>query len=84
MTSFFGLGSSNNTRNNNNNNNNNRQRRNINTYPNRNADTIREMNSNEISLPKLVKCRSKFNCNLWGRDDLLGLCTYAIVNMILD
>ena len=29
----------------------------------------------EISLPKLVKCKSKFNCNLWGRDDLLGLCT---------
>ena len=42
MTSFFGLGSSNNRRNNNNNNNNNRQRRNINTYPNRNADTIRK------------------------------------------
>ena len=75
MTSFFGLGSSDNRRNNNNNNNNNRQRRNINTYPNRNDDTIREMDSNEISLPKLVKCRSKFNCNLWGRDDLLGLCT---------
>jgi hypothetical protein len=28
-----------------------------------------------ISLPKLVKCRSKFNCGLWGRDDMQGLCT---------